>query len=331
MRVRVLGGGFYGCHIALALIEAGCTVELHETADRIMGGASGNIPARLHQGFHYPRSRMTRAACQEHVAAFMGKYGFLTRPVPINLYAIAQDESLVDFDQYVRTLRGEVDFVPVYDPWEYGLKRCEGAILTGERHIVTDQAREFFEESLRDVIRLKAPKCTNSFPNAWDWTIDCTFCANDAAGVDRYEPCLVVLMTGPVDTAITVMDGPFGSLYPWNEELSLVSLSSAKWTPFSKTCRTYDEARGVLDRLTQLEIDAQAQSMIESMAVYYPAILDRYLIADQLLSIRAMPASGADSRLVDVQQAGEKMIRVRAGKIDAIIHAADRIKEMIGC
>ena len=331
MRVRVLGGGFYGCHIALALINAGCEVELHETGERIMGGASGNIPARLHQGFHYPRSRMTRAACQEHVSAFMGRYGFLTRHVPVNLYAIARDDSLVDFDQYVRTLRGEVDFVPVHDPWEYGLQKCEGAVLTGERHIVTDFARSFFEEQLADVIRLKAPKFTGNFADAWDWTIDCTFCANDAAGVDRYEPCLVVLMVGPVDVAVTIMDGPFGSLYPWREDFGLVSLSSAKWTPFSKTCRTYEEARFVLDRLTKLEIDTQAQAMIDSMAEYYPAIVDRYLIHDHLLSIRAMPASGADSRLIDVFQPSEKMIRVRAGKIDAIIHAGERVKEIIGC
>jgi glycerol-3-phosphate dehydrogenase len=64
VKIRVLGGGWYGCHIALALIGDGHEVEIHETRERIFEGASGSIPARLHLGFHYPRSRMTRAACQ---------------------------------------------------------------------------------------------------------------------------------------------------------------------------------------------------------------------------------------------------------------------------
>ena len=84
MKIRVLGAGFYGCHIALALMRDGHHVAVHEIAGRIFAGASGAIPARLHVGCHYPRSRMTRAACQEHNAAFMSEYGFLTRNVPVN-------------------------------------------------------------------------------------------------------------------------------------------------------------------------------------------------------------------------------------------------------
>ena len=66
MKIRVLGGGFYGCHIALSLIRDGHIVELHEVADRLFSGASGNIPARLHCGAHYPRSKLTRDACRDH-------------------------------------------------------------------------------------------------------------------------------------------------------------------------------------------------------------------------------------------------------------------------
>src|SRR5690242_2891606 len=61
MKIRVLGGGIYGSHIVLALRDAGHAVELHESASRLFSGASGNQPARLHQGAHYPRSKLTRA------------------------------------------------------------------------------------------------------------------------------------------------------------------------------------------------------------------------------------------------------------------------------
>ena len=66
MRIRILGGGWYGCHLALMFQRAGHEIELHEIADQLFSGASGGNPARLHLGPHYPRSKLTRALCQEH-------------------------------------------------------------------------------------------------------------------------------------------------------------------------------------------------------------------------------------------------------------------------
>ena len=336
MKIRVLGAGFYGSHIGLALKRAGMDVQIHEIAPHIFAGASGSIPARLHIGCHYPRSRLTRAACLDHRADFMASYGFLTRAVPVNLYTIAADHSLVDFDQYVATLRNEIEFLTVHDPAEFGLQNVEGAIQVAERHIVTGMARAYFETELGDVVRCNtAPGDVDS--SEWDYTIDCTFCANDSAGVDRYEPCLVVLLEKqvyewPVDTAITIMDGPFPSLYPWDEGKQLCSLSSAKWTPFSKTCKTWAEARELLDGLTAADIKAQGREMIKSMGHFYPDINSGglWLPKDYLTSIRAMPLSGADTRLVDVVRVGERALRVRAGKIDAIIAAEKMIRELMG-
>lgn len=328
MRVRVLGCGFYGAHIGLSLLRDGHSVEIHEVAPHIFAGASGAIPARLHTGAHYPRSRLTRAACQDHAEGFMVRYGHLTRAVPVNIYAIAAGRSLVDFDQYVGTLRGEIEFLTVHDPAEFGLRNVEGAIQVNERHIVTDKARAWFERELGDAVKLNTPPGEVDDPR-WDWTIDCTFCANESAGVDRYEPCLVVLLSGPTDRAVTVMDGPFGSLYPWNGDRGLCSLSSAKWTPFSKACRTWAEARALLDGLSPSEIESRAQGMVESMSEYYPAIWG-FRVVEHRLSIRAMPASGADSRLVDVARVGDRALRVRAGKIDAVIAAEAEVRRLMG-
>lgn len=327
MKIRVLGAGFYGCSIAIGLIADGHDVQVHEIADRIFAGASGAIPARVHLGFHYSRSRMTRAACAEHNEAFMARYGFLTRGIPVNIYAIARDYSLVDFDQYVRTLTGEVEFIKIYDPAEFGVYNVEGAILTGERHIVVDEARKYFAEKLSGhVICGISPGLVDN-PN-WDLTVDATFCANDAAGVDRYEPCLVPILEGPVETSVTIMDGPFHSLYVWDPVRKLSSLSSAKFTPLSKSCKTWAEARHVLDGLSGSDITWQTDSMVDAMRYFYPWIRD-YRVVDHKLSIRAMPLSGADTRLVDVVRVGERALRVRAGKIDAVIHAEKVIKEMI--
>ncbi len=69
--------------------------------------------------------------------------------------------------------------------------------------------------------------------------------------------------------------------------------------------------------------------MLAQMARYWPAALDLFKIADYRLSVRAMPRSGADARLVDVVTVGERAVRVRAGKIDAVFRAEALIKERL--
>jgi len=326
MKIRVLGGGFYGCHIAKILLQDGYDVEVHEIKEDIFCGASGKIPARLHEGFHYPRSKRTRDACQQHLPEFMAHYSAYTREVDLNLYAIAEGSSMVDYPQYVDTLRGEVLFTEV-DPEPYGLIHVEGALATYERHIHIPSIKAHFKKLLGDCIKYDRP-AGNVNSEEYDLTIDATFCANEARGIDRYEPCIVGLLEGPADIAVTIMDGPFGSLYPWDPKEGLSSLSSAKWSPFSKSCRTWNEAKAILDSLTMRDMDAQLRGMFNDLAYYYPA-LEGYTPCGAMLSIRAMPLSGADSRLIDVIRVGTRSLRVRAGKIDAICHATDIIKRMM--
>lgn len=329
MRVRVLGGGIYGCHLSAALLADGHEVELHEKSSRLFSGASGNCPARLHLGFHYPRSRATRWACQQHAAAFRQTYGAFVRSIPTNIYAIAKTESLLDFGTYTKVLEGEVKFA-IADPLTCGLTNVEGAVLTGEQHLNSDGLRDHFAKALDGHVIYAGPDRPIDDPR-WDATIDCTFCANDGQNVDRYEPCLTVLLEGPVDRSVTIMDGPFSGIYVWNEEQSLSSLTSARFTPFSKTCRTYGEARAVLEGLSSLDLRDRGDAMMAQIATYWPAAPDLYRIVDYRTAIRAMPASGSDARLVDVITVGDRGIRVRAGKIDAIFDAEKTVKEMLAC
>jgi hypothetical protein len=47
------------------------------------------------------------------------------------------------------------------------------------------------------------------------------------------------------------------------------------------------------------------------------------------MAIRAMPRSAAAARLVNVVRVGERAIRVRAGKLDAIFAAERCVMEML--
>lgn len=328
MRIRVIGGGWYGSHLAIALLRDGHDVELHESAPGLFCGASGANPARLHKGFHYPRSRLTRAACQDHAEAFMAKYGELTRTIPCNVYAVAAHDSLLDFGTYRQILAGEVEFVTLERPAELGLAHVEGALLTGERHIVIDAARAYFTTALAGRTRFNTPAGDLDDPS-WDWTIDATFCALDAEAVDRYEPCITALLKGPTDFALTVMDGPFPSIYPWNEARGLSSLTSASLTPLSKSCTTWAEAKALLDSLDETDAHRRCEAMLTQVSHFYPAAHDRYRVVGYRTAVRAMPRSGADARLVDVIRVGERALRVRAGKIDAVFRAEALIKDML--
>ncbi len=328
MKIKVVGSGWFGCHIALSLLRDGHEVELHEMKDEIFAGASGKIPARLHLGApHYPRLMVTQQACQSHQEAFLKEYGDLTRAVPINIYAVANDHSMVDFGTYHLVLKNQIEILTIHDPAEFGLQNVEGAVMTGERHIVVNKAKQFFERELREVLCLGSKESpTNT--DGYDYVVDCTFCANDEYMVDRFEPCLVLALRGPAYKAVTIMDGPFPSLYPWDEDRDLLSLSSAKYTPFSKECKTWREARDLLDNLSRKEVEDQGRQMIDSMAHFYPEVRD-YEVVDHMLSIRAMPLWKADSRLVDVVKLNDKLIRIRSGKIDAVIEAEAKVKECV--
>jgi hypothetical protein len=307
-------------------MEEGHDVVVHEIAGRVFAGATGNIPARLHMGQHYPRSGLTRTACQEHHAEFMARYGDFTHGVPLNVYAVAEHDSLVDFGTYRQILRSEIEFVTVDRPAELGLRRVEGAILTGERHILADELAAHFAELLGDHVELGRPPGVVDDP-AWDLTVDCTSCANDGLNVDRYEACLTLLLEGPTDRAVTIMDGPFPSLYPWDERRGLSSLTSAKWTPIG-AYDTWHEADAVLRAWGGPPMAVRAEQMIRQMETYFPAVRD-YRLVDRRLAIRAMPRSAADARLVDVVRVGERAVRVRAGKLDAIFAAERAIRGMM--
>ena len=58
----VIGGGLFGCYIANLLKQRHeCSVILVERENQLMRRASYNNQARIHLGYHYPRSILTGA------------------------------------------------------------------------------------------------------------------------------------------------------------------------------------------------------------------------------------------------------------------------------
>ncbi|MEZ4918378.1 MAG: FAD-dependent oxidoreductase [Saprospiraceae bacterium] len=66
----VIGGGIFGCYAALYLAGKGMHVGLLEKEDRLFQKASLVNQARLHSGYHYPRSIATAAMSDAHKERF---------------------------------------------------------------------------------------------------------------------------------------------------------------------------------------------------------------------------------------------------------------------
>jgi hypothetical protein len=106
MRVRVLGGGFYGCHITSMLLRDGYDVELHEIASTLFPALAvifllDFIVVLIIQG-----QKLTRVFVRATIENSWITTDISPRHVPVNLYCVAAYDSLLDFGTYCDILRG---------------------------------------------------------------------------------------------------------------------------------------------------------------------------------------------------------------------------------
>ena len=240
-RIAVIGGGWYGCHIAAELIRKGYEVTLYEQAGSLFSGSSGMNQFRLHLGFHYPRSSVTRHQVSDSHSRFLKKYRHLIYPVTKNVYGIANTDSLLDFATYKTVMThdvGDISFEEI-DPSSIGLTNLEGALVCSEGALLVEEPKRFFTRLLGEVVCLNhrvnevrtmadvfgRPVGVSVDGAPFDWCIDCTYgqltkCSGDIF----YEVCLTLVYqrrlknVNHLNHAITIMDGPFVSLFPYLED-----------------------------------------------------------------------------------------------------------------
>ena len=73
-RAVVIGGGFFGCATAIHLAQQGWRVDVLEQGDELMQRASYVNQARLHNGYHYPRSFQTAIRSRANMPQFCELY-----------------------------------------------------------------------------------------------------------------------------------------------------------------------------------------------------------------------------------------------------------------
>ena len=96
----VIGGGFFGISIALKRAERGEKVALVEAESELMQRASLVNQARVHGGYHYPRSLLTGIRAQTNYQKFIKEYQDCLFDDFTKFYAIAGPLSAVTANQF---------------------------------------------------------------------------------------------------------------------------------------------------------------------------------------------------------------------------------------
>lgn len=98
----IVGGGIFGCYAALYLAGKGGRVALLEKEARLFQKASLVNQARLHGGYHYPRSIATAALSDAHKERFTSEHRRFVNFTFEKYYAIDRFGSFTDPSQFER-------------------------------------------------------------------------------------------------------------------------------------------------------------------------------------------------------------------------------------
>jgi len=255
----VIGAGIYGLYAANLLCQKNFTITLLEFDDRPFSRASYINQARVHNGYHYPRSLSTAITSAQYFRRFIEDYSTAINKSFKQIYAISNRNSYTSSKQFMKFCYtcnipiSEVDPNIYFNPGT-----VEGAFETEEfafdgkmlmnilvernkqysklevlfsRHIVSaEKDNEFYYLILSDGIKIK----TRGVINATYASINQVLQLFDfELYTIKYEIAEIILAEahGKLDNlGITVMDGPFFSVMPFGNQ-NIHTLTSVEFTP----------------------------------------------------------------------------------------------------
>ena len=100
--VIIIGGGFFGCQVALSLKSLGIKrILIIESENALMKRASLVNQARVHNGYHYPRALQTGISSRKNYFRFLDEYKYAIKNDVQMIYAIARN-SKINANQFSR-------------------------------------------------------------------------------------------------------------------------------------------------------------------------------------------------------------------------------------
>lgn len=258
----IIGAGMYGLYAALFCGKKGEKVLVLEKDSESCGRATYINQARVHMGYHYPRSYSTAIKSAGYFERFNKDYGFSILEDFEQIYATSSNFSWTNADEFRKFCNDTnivCEDVNVNKYFKEGM--CDGAFKTREYTYDAKILNEYFLKEISkhknieikyDIKITKINKKKNTYEVVTNYgNFETGYLLNATySGVNeilnmlslepfkiKYELCEIILCKVSdkfKNVGITVMDGPFFSIMPFGKT-GYHSLTSVTFTPH-KTC-----------------------------------------------------------------------------------------------
>lgn len=254
----IIGAGLYGLYAALFCAKRGEKVIVLEYDEQPFMRATYINQARVHMGYHYPRSYSTAKKSANYFKRFHTDYGFCVNSEFQKIYATSKKFSWTNACQFIRFCKDTGIPCEEVSPEKFFNKdMCDGAFLTKEYTYDAFILRDFFLDELsryRNVTILTNTKILYIYKDNKEFAIqlennllhtsfvlNATYASmNQILGMLQFDPfkikyelCEIILCkvnSKLQNYGITVMDGPFFSIMPFGKT-GYHSLTSVTFTP----------------------------------------------------------------------------------------------------
>lgn len=360
--VVIIGAGFYGAAIAVYLAKQRGVkrILLVEREPALMMRASYNNQARVHNGYHYPRSFTTAYRSRVNLPRFALDWPDVVKKDFTKLYAIARRNSKVTAKQFERFCRDiGADLKPVgpalrnlFEP-----RLIEDVFMVEEyafdsTRLAAWASRELAGSGVQTRYQTRAISISKSgqaplqvitetpqgeqIATTCRYVLNCTYSGlnqflGDYRGVGtglKHEITEMALMQMPVPLqglGVTVMDGPFFSMMPFPAR-GLHTLSHVRYTPHLH----WNDQKGLdpYKKLGLYDRDTRVDRMVRDVGRYIPEIL-KAQYKESLFEVKTilMKNEGDDGRPILFEKHAELpgCFSVLGGKIDNIYDVLEKL------
>lgn len=255
----IIGAGLYGLYSALFSCQRNQNILVLECDSMPFSRATYVNQARVHQGYHYPRSISTAMKSAGYFERFNRDFGFCINREFDKIYATSKQYSWSDGKQFKQFCRAaNIPCEELHPGRFFKNDMCDGAFLTREYTYDAMILKNYYLEELSKyrsvqiqygicitaierendcyIIRLKDGKEYQT-----EFVLSATYAGTnqilEMVGYEKfgikYELCEIILCEVNEKLkhyGFTVMDGPFFSIMPFGKT-GLHSLTSVTFTP----------------------------------------------------------------------------------------------------
>ena len=358
----VIGGGFYGCAVALELQRKGRRVCLLEKEADIMQRASYINQARIHQGYHYPRSVLTALRSRVNFERFSEEFSDCVYSEFDKYYAIGRVTSKVNAEQFrlfcqrigaplqkapkhIKSLFNPALIDDVFKVREYAFDAVKLKIIMRdlldnagvevELNVQVDQVG-----TINNKLKVDCTGLNGAYEITAHYVFNCTYSRinrlmkNSSLDLiplkhEYTEMALVEVPDAIQNAGFTVMDGPFFSIMPFPAR-QLHTLSHVRYTPHYY----WQDGQGKPNLDVHAHIKSSHENsyhvhMLKDSQRYMP-ILSECNYVESLWEVKTvLPQSEVDDSrpiLFRRSEQSPNVISIMGGKIDNVFDIREKLE-----